>query len=107
MNGLTVYPNIVARRGQTPVECAHGMVIRLHWQLLLSVPLDPDYKRVGRGKGNVPHEDGLGLMDVGLAVEDGLGIDWYCGPAVKGDGVDGLGHCAGADILIYSDLGYR
>lgn len=94
------YQYSVRRRRQTPVIHAHGMVVGLHRKLLLSVALDPGDERVGRGEGDVPDQNRLGLVYVGLAVEDCLGVDGHGGPAVEGDGVGGFGHCAGDDGVL-------
>ena len=78
-------------RGRTPVEDAHRVVVGLLWELFFGVLLGFGDEGVVRGEVDVLDEDGRRFVEVGLAFEDGLGVERDCSPAVLGDGVVGCG----------------
>ena len=82
---------------RTPVEDAHGVVVGLRREGFAGVGLDFGDHRVVGGKGDVGDQDGGRLVQVGLAVEDGVGVEGDRGPTVFGDlvvcGRGGHGGC--------------
>lgn len=80
--------------GYTPVEDAHGVVVGLRGELFFGVFLNPRDEGVGGREGDVFGEEGGRGVEVWFSLEDGGGVDWDGGPAMKGDGGGvGGGHC--------------
>jgi hypothetical protein len=63
----------------------------LGWEVFFGVGLGFRYDGVVGGEGNVFDEEEGRLVQVGLALEDGIGVNGDGGPAVLGDGVAGGG----------------